>query len=168
MRGWSRARVIESPRGRAKRCRRVEGRLYPPRTARPPPDRAQLGQGHHRVDAGGLTKSFSSAADTASRYPPNVQDQNIAGAKTAFLQGDQWTYLAGIIAALLGATVVFLKFPKMEREQELLAEYHAKDVGVAAEPVEADAEPHQQLRPSESSRGSVPSPNWAVQSASFW
>ena len=88
-----------------------------------------------------LTKSFSSAANTASRYPSNVQDQIIAGAKTAFLQGDQWAYLAGIIAVLLGATLVFLKFPKMERERELLAEYHAKDVGGTAEHLEPDAEP---------------------------
>ena len=48
-----------------------------------------------------LTKSFASAADTASRYPPSVQQQIIDGAKTAFLQGDQWAYLAGIIAVLL-------------------------------------------------------------------
>src|SRR5262249_41187707 len=82
-----------------------------------------------------LTKSFSSAADTASRYPANVQDQIISGAKTAFLQGDQWAYLAGIIAVLLGAALVFFMFPKMERERRLLAEYHAEDVG-APEPVE--------------------------------
>jgi hypothetical protein len=30
-----------------------------------------------------LTKSFSSAADTASRYPAAIQDQIVAGAKTA-------------------------------------------------------------------------------------
>ena len=42
-----------------------------------------------------LTKSFSSAADTATRYPASVQDQIVAGAKTAFLQGDQWAYTAG-------------------------------------------------------------------------
>src|SRR5436190_8803135 len=52
-----------------------------------------------------LTKSFSSAADTASRYPSSVQEQIIAGAKTAFLQGDQWAYTAGIVAVLLGATI---------------------------------------------------------------
>src|SRR6185295_8582630 len=45
-----------------------------------------------------LTKSFSSAADLASRYPPSVQDQIVAGAKTAFLHGDQWAYTAGIVA----------------------------------------------------------------------
>ena len=80
-----------------------------------------------------LTKSFSSAADTASRYPASVQDQIIASAKTAFLQGDQWAYLAGIIAVLLGATLVFFMFPKRADEKRLLAKYQALDN--AAEPV---------------------------------
>src|SRR6185312_1138649 len=70
-----------------------------------------------------LTKSFSSAADTAARYPTSVQDNIIAGAKAAFLQGDQWAYLAGIIAVLLGAVLVWLKFPKRDEERRLLAEY---------------------------------------------
>jgi hypothetical protein len=74
-----------------------------------------------------LTKSFSSAADTAARYPASVQDQIISGAKTAFLQGDQWAYLAGIVAVLLGAVLVFFKFPKRDDEQRLLAAYHQED-----------------------------------------
>ena len=74
-----------------------------------------------------LTKSFSSAADTASRYPTSVQDQIIAAAKTAFLQGDQWAYLAGIVAVVLGAALVFLAFPKRDQERRLLAAYQAED-----------------------------------------
>jgi DHA2 family multidrug resistance protein-like MFS transporter len=74
-----------------------------------------------------LTKSFSSAADTASRYPTSVQDQIIAAAKTAFLQGDQWAYLAGIVAVVLGAALVFLVFPKRVEERRLLAGYQAED-----------------------------------------
>jgi hypothetical protein len=74
-----------------------------------------------------LTKSFSSAADTASRYPASVQNQIVAGAKTAFLQGDQWAYLAGIIAVVLGAILVFFAFPRRDQEERLLAEYHAQD-----------------------------------------
>jgi MFS family permease len=74
-----------------------------------------------------LTKSFSSAADTAARYPTSVQDNIIAGAKTAFLQGDQWAYTAGIVAVLLGAALVWFKFPKRDDEQRLLAEYAAED-----------------------------------------
>src|SRR6266516_465758 len=45
-----------------------------------------------------LTKSFSSAADSASRYSPSMQDKIIAGAKTAFLHGDKWAYTAGVVA----------------------------------------------------------------------
>jgi len=78
-----------------------------------------------------LTKSFSSAADTAQRYPPSVQDSIIAAAKTSFLQGDQWAYLAGIIAVLLGATLVYFMFPKRDKERELLASYQAEDTGGA-------------------------------------
>ena len=54
--------------------------------------------------------------------------------ETAFLHGDQWAYLAGILAVLLGAVVVFFWFPKMEREKTLLAEYHAADTEPPAAP----------------------------------
>jgi len=74
-----------------------------------------------------LTKSFSSAADTASRYPSSIQDQIITGAKTAFLQGDQWAYTAGIVAVVLGAVLVYFKFPRLADENRLLAEYQAQD-----------------------------------------
>jgi DHA2 family multidrug resistance protein-like MFS transporter len=74
-----------------------------------------------------LTKSFASAADTAARYPTSVQDNIIAGAKTAFLQGDQWAYLAGIIAVLAGAALVWFAFPKRDDERRLLDAYHAED-----------------------------------------
>jgi DHA2 family multidrug resistance protein-like MFS transporter len=80
-----------------------------------------------------LTKSFSSAADTASRYPSSIQDQIIAGAKTAFLQGDQWAYTAGIVAVLLGATLVYFMFPRREEERSLLAQYQSEDAPAAPE-----------------------------------
>ena len=73
-----------------------------------------------------LTKSFSSAADTAERYPQQA-NQIIAAAKTSFLQGDQWAYLAGIIAIVIGAALVFFLFPKHAEEERLLAEYHTQD-----------------------------------------
>lgn len=75
-----------------------------------------------------LTKSFASAADTAQRYP-QYADQIIAGARTAFIQGDQWAYLAGIIAVLGGAALVWLFFPKHDEERQLLAAFHAQDTG---------------------------------------
>src|SRR5205809_1768662 len=75
---------------------------------------------------GELTKSFSSASAVADQYPQYASSIT-AGAKQAFLQGDQWAYLAGIVAILLGATIVFFCFPKRDDEQRLLAEYHAQD-----------------------------------------
>jgi hypothetical protein len=80
-----------------------------------------------------LTKSFSSAADTAARYPSSVQDNIIAAAKTAFLQGDQWAYTAGIVAVVLGAALVYFCFPRVEREKELLAAYQSEDAASVRE-----------------------------------
>jgi hypothetical protein len=39
--------------------------------------------------------------------------------------------LAGIAAVLLGALLVFLVFPKFQKERELLAAYHKDDSGEA-------------------------------------
>jgi DHA2 family multidrug resistance protein-like MFS transporter len=73
-----------------------------------------------------LTKSFASAADTASRYP-HYSQAIIEGARKSFIHGDHWAYIAGIIAILLGAAIVFTLFPRHERELQLLAGYHADD-----------------------------------------
>lgn len=73
-----------------------------------------------------LTKSYASAATLAERYP-DYQQQIIAAAQQSFVDGDVWTYLAGVIATLLGAALVFFLFPKHDEEQRLLAEYHAED-----------------------------------------
>jgi MFS transporter, DHA2 family, multidrug resistance protein len=83
-----------------------------------------------------LTKSFSSAATTAQRYP-QYSSQIIAGAKSAFLQGDQWAYLAGIVAVLLGGVLVAVFFPKKKRERDLLAAYHAEDTAPVGRPAAA-------------------------------
>jgi MFS transporter, DHA2 family, multidrug resistance protein len=80
-----------------------------------------------------LTKSFASAIDTAERYP-QYDSQIVAAAKTSFLQGDEWAYIAGIVAILLGAALIFFLFPKKEREEQLLARYHAEDVSARAAP----------------------------------
>jgi MFS transporter, DHA2 family, multidrug resistance protein len=84
-----------------------------------------------------LTKSFSSAANTASSYPPSVQENIVAGAKTAFLHGDQWAYSAGVLAILLGAVLVFFLFPRKQEEQELLERYRAEDSPRATRPTPA-------------------------------
>jgi MFS transporter, DHA2 family, multidrug resistance protein len=85
-----------------------------------------------------LTKSFASAADTVSRYPSSIQDNIVAGAKTAFLHGDQWAYTAGIVAIVVGAVLVFFFFPKQREEEELLARYHAEDVAQRRQAVSAE------------------------------
>ena len=77
-----------------------------------------------------LTKSFDGASAIAQEYP-HYSSQIIAAAKTSFLQGDQWAYTAGIVAVLIGAVVVFFFFPGLEREQQLLASYHADDEAAA-------------------------------------
>jgi MFS family permease len=75
-----------------------------------------------------LQKSFSSAEATAQQYP-QYASQITAGAKQAFLDGDQWAYSAGVIAVLLGAALVFFLFPKHEEEKALIEGYHAQDQG---------------------------------------
>jgi MFS transporter, DHA2 family, multidrug resistance protein len=77
--------------------------------------------------ASGFEISFAGAQAVAAQYP-QWADQIIAGAKVAFLAGDQSAYLAGIIAILVGAALVIFFFPKKEKEHKLLREYHAADV----------------------------------------
>jgi EmrB/QacA subfamily drug resistance transporter len=73
-----------------------------------------------------LQKSFSGAEDVAKQYP-QYADQIITAAKSSFLHGDQWAYLAGIIAVLLGGAIVFFMFPRKEEERKLLDAYQAED-----------------------------------------
>ncbi|MFI5010042.1 MAG: MFS transporter [Solirubrobacterales bacterium] len=80
-----------------------------------------------------LERSFSSAANVAHQYPA-YSSQIIAGAKSAFLSGDQWAYTAGIVAILLGAVLVFFCFPKKEEEARLLAQYREMDAVPALGP----------------------------------
>jgi MFS transporter, DHA2 family, multidrug resistance protein len=85
-----------------------------------------------------LTKSFDGAEAIAQEYP-QYADQITAGAKTSFLQGDQWAYIAGIVAVLIGAGIVARFFPRFEREQELLAGYQAENVRAAEQGAPAPA-----------------------------
>jgi hypothetical protein len=78
-----------------------------------------------------LTKSFSSASDASKQYPASIQHDIVAAAKTSFLQGDQWAYLAGIIAVLLGAALVFFAFPRASDEKRMLAEFAEEDAAAA-------------------------------------
>jgi hypothetical protein len=80
---------------------------------------------------GELTKSFASATATAQQYP-NYTDQIIAAAKSSFLQGDDWAYLAGLVAIVLGALLICFMFPRRDEEQQLLQRYHAEDTAPPA------------------------------------
>ena len=76
-----------------------------------------------------LTKSFAGAEAIAQQYP-KYADQITAAAKSSFLQGDDWAYLAGIVAVLLGAALVALVFPRKHDEQAMLARFHDEDASV--------------------------------------
>ncbi|HYH73293.1 MAG TPA: MFS transporter [Nocardioides sp.] len=73
-----------------------------------------------------LTKSFDSAAAVAEQHP-KYASQITTAAQESFLAGDQWAYMAGIVAVLLGAVLVATMFPSRKREKELLAAYQAED-----------------------------------------
>jgi hypothetical protein len=73
-----------------------------------------------------LQQSFAGAANVAKLYP-QYQKQIIAAAQSSFLDGANWAYAAGIIAILLGASLVFFRFPKKASEEALLREYAAED-----------------------------------------
>ena len=73
-----------------------------------------------------LTKSFASAEAVAAQHP-QYADAIVAGAKEAFLQGDDWAYAAGVVAILLGGSLVYFMFPRHRVEESLLASYHEED-----------------------------------------
>ena len=77
-----------------------------------------------------LTMSYAGAANVAASYP-QYSAQIIAAAKTSFLDGADYAYAAGIIAVLIGAAIVFTRFPRRDEESRLLAEYHASDAAHA-------------------------------------
>ncbi|MFN2135275.1 MAG: MFS transporter [Candidatus Promineifilaceae bacterium] len=73
-----------------------------------------------------LMQSYASAETIAQQYP-QYADQITAAAKTAFLAGDDYAYIAGILAVLVGAALIFFFFPKKDKETELLQKYRAVD-----------------------------------------
>jgi len=78
-----------------------------------------------------LEMSYAGAQTVAAEYP-QYASQITAAAQASFLAGDQYAYIAGIIAVLVGAALVFLVFPKHEEELKVLAEYHAEDMKAVA------------------------------------
>jgi MFS transporter, DHA2 family, multidrug resistance protein len=101
------------------------------------PDKSQISDGVQSQ----LQKSFGSAADVAQQHP-QYTDQIIAGARSSFLDGADWAYLAGVIAILVGAALVFFLFPRKREEEDLLVRYHEEDTAVGVGDVSlADAAP---------------------------
>ena len=72
-----------------------------------------------------LLRSFASAETTAAQYP-QYATQITDAARDAFVKGQHWAYLAGSIAIVLGAAVVFFCFPRHDEERRLLAGYAAE------------------------------------------
>ena len=87
-----------------------------------------------------LQLSYASAEDLAAQHP-HYAGQITAAAQSSFLKGDQWAYLAAIIAILLGMALVYRFFPKQDEENALRAGYHADDTG--AGPASAPTPPVQ-------------------------
>jgi MFS-type transporter involved in bile tolerance (Atg22 family) len=87
-----------------------------------------------------MTMSYAGAASVAAQYP-QYADQITAAAKSSFLAGDSQAYIAGIIAVLIGAALVFLLFPKFDKERDLLMQYHQSDMAAMGIAAEAPASP---------------------------
>ncbi len=90
-----------------------------------------------------LQLSYASAEDLAAQNP-HYASQITAAAQSSFLKGDQWAYLAALVAILIGMGLVYRFFPKKEAEDALRAAYHAQDTGalsaaVASAPVHVPA-----------------------------
>jgi EmrB/QacA subfamily drug resistance transporter len=73
-----------------------------------------------------LERSFSSAEAVAQQHP-KYTSQITAAARASFVDGQDWAYIAGIVAIAAGATLVFFRFPRHDDEKRLLAEYAAAD-----------------------------------------
>jgi hypothetical protein len=78
-----------------------------------------------------LEMSYAGAQAVAGEYPQYATEIT-AAAREAFLAGDQQAYLAGIIAVLVGGALVFLVFPKADKERELVEAYHREDAAAVA------------------------------------
>ena len=75
-----------------------------------------------------MEMSYAGAQAMAIQYPQYATEIT-AAAKSSFLAGDQYAYIAGIVAVLLGAALVYFVFPKLDQERKLLAQYYEQDMG---------------------------------------
>ena len=75
-----------------------------------------------------LQLSYASAEDLAKQHP-QYASQITAAAQKSFLDGDNWAYIAAMVAVLIGMALVFKFFPRKHEEEALRASYHASDQG---------------------------------------
>ena len=62
------------------------------------------------------------------RAVPAVRERRSPqAAQQSFVDGQDWAYVAGVIAIVLGAALVFFLFPRHDHELELLGEYEQAD-----------------------------------------
>ncbi|HEY7438688.1 MAG TPA: MFS transporter [Acidimicrobiia bacterium] len=73
-----------------------------------------------------LQQSFAGAENVA-KLSPSHATQIIDAAKSAFLDGADWAYAAGVIAVILGAVLVYFAFPRNDAEKRLLEQYAGDD-----------------------------------------
>ncbi|MEZ4519344.1 MAG: MFS transporter [Chloroflexota bacterium] len=74
-----------------------------------------------------LEMSYAGAQSVAAEYPQYAQ-QITDAARASFLAGDQYAYIAGILAILAGIALIYFVFPKHKEEIKLTQEYRAEDV----------------------------------------
>ena len=98
---------------------------------------SQSGQDVTATTQSALQLSYSSAIDLASQYP-QYATQITEAAKSSFLAGDQLAYVAGLVAVLIGAGLVFFVFPRKDQEQQLHETFQAEDLARSASPARAE------------------------------
>jgi len=87
-----------------------------------------------------MTMSFAGAMSVATQYP-QYADQITTAARQAFLAGDQNAYIAGILAVLGGAALIFFLYPKRDEEIKLLTSYQMQNKAAATETSSAPVKP---------------------------
>jgi len=87
---------------------------------------AQSGTQVTQATQASLELSYASATDLASQHP-HYASQIAAAAQSSFLEGDQWAYVAALVAILLGMALVYRFFPKREAELALHEGYLTAD-----------------------------------------
>ena len=112
---------------RAAHCRLRGGRRRCHRRRRPTPTRSPTACSRS-------CRSRSRAPRTSPSSTRSTPTRSSRRPKTSFLDGADWAYIAGIVAIVLGAILVFFMFPKKDDEVRLLAQYAEEDaLDLAAE-----------------------------------